>query len=103
MSGGGREGGRRGEGGGGKGCRGDRTHLSLFMTIETARDCTWRREVIGSDEGAREGGDEQGCGSGSGSGSFSVEAKAEGPKYLLVEAEAEARKKFERKQKGKRS
>ena len=33
----------------------------VFSIIETARDCAWRREVIGSDEGGREGGDEGGA------------------------------------------
>ena len=33
----------------------------VFSTIETVRDCAWRREVIGSDEGGREGGDEGGA------------------------------------------
>ena len=30
----------------------------VFSTIEAARDCAWQREVIGTDEGSREGGDE---------------------------------------------
>ena len=29
----------------------------VFSTIETARDCAWQREGIGSDERGREGGD----------------------------------------------
>ena len=32
----------------------------VFSIIETARDCAWRRKVIGSDEGGRDGGDEGG-------------------------------------------
>ena len=32
----------------------------VFSTIEAARDCAWQREVIGSDEGGREGGDKGG-------------------------------------------
>ena len=38
----------------------------VFLTIESARDCAWRREVIGSDERGREGGDEGGGDNGQG-------------------------------------
>ena len=36
----------------------------VFSTMETSRDCAWRREVIGSDEGGRERGDKGGDGKG---------------------------------------
>ena len=38
----------------------------VFLIIVTARDCAWRGEVIGSDEGGMEGDDEGGGDEGQG-------------------------------------